>query len=344
MDKQKTYSEIINAVASEVKKVINEAYGPDLTPEQEFYVECIERRNNGETWSSLAREFNMKFGRNISPDAMRGRVNTAMKYYSSKPNVEPVQETIPNTEETPVTPTVETNKPTDNVVITGNDGLTYTFVDLGLPSGTLWCNINVGAMCKKTAKSWYGDYYAWGEIETKDSFEWNNYKWTNGIKISKGRYVINGKKRDVVLPKSMKKYQANQTRLLPEDDTARVIIGGGCKMPKIDDINELLTLENAWVYDYNGIRGLNGVVFYSNNGNSVFFPAAGEYLDNRVIDAGTWGVVASSSLDEDVCGDWKYTHAHVMTFMELDDPNDSPADTEVMERREGAPVRAVLHK
>ena len=37
------------------------------------------------------------------------------------------------------------------------------FVDLGLPSGTLWATCNVGAYSAGD----YGDYFAWGEIQPK---------------------------------------------------------------------------------------------------------------------------------------------------------------------------------
>jgi hypothetical protein len=39
-------------------------------------------------------------------------------------------------------------------------------VDLGLPSGTLWCKYNLGVDPKYLANpiNWFGDYYAWGEI------------------------------------------------------------------------------------------------------------------------------------------------------------------------------------
>lgn len=52
----------------------------------------------------------------------------------------------------------------------------HKFVNLGLPSGTLWAETNVGAK----SKSDIGEYYAWGEIETKDSYKESNYKWSEG--------------------------------------------------------------------------------------------------------------------------------------------------------------------
>ena len=56
-------------------------------------------------------------------------------------------------------------------------------VDLGLPSGTLWADRNVGA----DAPEAYGDLFAWGETEPKDNYDWSNYKWCNGTssKITK---------------------------------------------------------------------------------------------------------------------------------------------------------------
>lgn len=52
----------------------------------------------------------------------------------------------------------------------------HEYVDLGLPSGTLWATCNVGA----TSPEDYGDYYAWGETSTKDTYYWTNYKYANG--------------------------------------------------------------------------------------------------------------------------------------------------------------------
>ena len=46
-----------------------------------------------------------------------------------------------------------------------NDGTIngHAYVDLGLPSGTLWATCNVGA----TIPEEYGNYFAWGETSPK---------------------------------------------------------------------------------------------------------------------------------------------------------------------------------
>lgn len=43
----------------------------------------------------------------------------------------------------------------------------HDYVDLGLPSGTLWATCNVGASRPEE----YGDYFAWGETEPKTDYK-----------------------------------------------------------------------------------------------------------------------------------------------------------------------------
>ena len=52
----------------------------------------------------------------------------------------------------------------------------HEWVDLGLPSGSLWATCNVGANSPEE----YGDYFAWGETESKEVYNWETYKWCNG--------------------------------------------------------------------------------------------------------------------------------------------------------------------
>ena len=60
-------------------------------------------------------------------------------------------------------------------------------VDLGLPSGTIWCKYNLGANNDTN----YGDYYAWGEIvPNKTNYAWSNYKWANILHTQLTKYCI----------------------------------------------------------------------------------------------------------------------------------------------------------
>ena len=52
----------------------------------------------------------------------------------------------------------------------------HDYVDLGLPSGLLWATCNVGA----NAPEEYGDYFAWGETQPKDIYNWSTYQYCMG--------------------------------------------------------------------------------------------------------------------------------------------------------------------
>ena len=60
----------------------------------------------------------------------------------------------------------------------------HEWVDLGLPSGTLWATCNVGANSPEE----YGDYFAWGETESKGKYNWSFYKWSNGLYNTMKKY------------------------------------------------------------------------------------------------------------------------------------------------------------
>lgn len=64
----------------------------------------------------------------------------------------------------------------------------HEYVDLGLPSGTLWATCNVGAYSPEE----YGDYFAWGETKGynagKTDFSWATYQWCNGSYNSLTKY------------------------------------------------------------------------------------------------------------------------------------------------------------
>ena len=68
-----------------------------------------------------------------------------------------------------------------NYLLSGSwpDEDVHEWVDLGLPSGTLWATCNVGA----NAPEEFGDYFAWGETAPKDTYNWSTYKWCKGTKF-----------------------------------------------------------------------------------------------------------------------------------------------------------------
>ena len=73
-------------------------------------------------------------------------------------------------------------------VIVGKDGSGShgqgDWVDLGLPSGTLWATRNIGAASPED----YGDHFAWGEITPKSEYSWETYKWFNEYYDTEGSF------------------------------------------------------------------------------------------------------------------------------------------------------------
>ena len=136
------------------------------------------------------------------------------------------------------------------------------YVDLGLPSGTLWATCNVGANKPEE----YGDFFAWGETEPKEVYFDYNYKWVNFSKYNS----TDGK-----------------MELDPEDDAAYVNMGTSWRTPSAEQISELV---NNCTWRWTQKNGVNGYLVTGPNRNTMFLPAAGICVDdNPLEDAGSYG-------------------------------------------------------
>ena len=152
-------------------------------------------------------------------------------------------------------------------------------IDLGLPSGTKWANMNVGASSPEE----YGGYYAWGETEEKSNYSWSTYKWCNGSYDSLTKYCTSSSYGTV----------DNKTVLDPQDDVAHVKWGGTWRMPTLDEQKELL---NKCTWTWTTLNGVNGYKVTGPNGNSIFLPAAGFRAGTGAYCRGRYGNYWSSSL------------------------------------------------
>lgn len=94
------------------------------------------------------------------------------------------------------------------------------FVDLGLPSGTLWATCNVGAYSPGN----YGDYFAWGEVQPKKYYSWGTYKWCNKAWNKLTKYCDKTSYGD-------KGFADNLTTLEACDDAATANLGNGWRTP-----------------------------------------------------------------------------------------------------------------
>ncbi len=167
----------------------------------------------------------------------------------------------------------------------------HEWVDLGLPSGTLWATCNVGA----SNPEGYGSYFAWGETKPQSSntYYWNTYKYANGTTwddpkltkyCSQSKYGNNGFTDDL-------------TTLQSSDDPATANWGSGWRTPSKSQWDELLSnTVNQWTTK----NGVAGRLFTSKkNGQSVFLPAAGNRWDSELYYAGSNGLYWSRSLYTD---------------------------------------------
>lgn len=160
----------------------------------------------------------------------------------------------------------------------------YNYVDLGLPSGTLWATCNVGADNPED----YGLYFAWGEVESKDTYNWSNYKYCD-IELTKYCNDSNC---------GYQGYIDKLSELENKDDAATVNWGKEWHTPTTIECDELIkNCKQEWTR----VNGVAGLCYTGPNGNSIFFPAAGFYDgDNLDEDAGTYGYYWLNSYREDM--------------------------------------------
>ena len=172
-------------------------------------------------------------------------------------------------------------------VTVGGGGMIEEYVDLCLPSGTLWATCNLGANSPEE----FGDYYAWGETETKTTFTVGTYKYCNGDFYSLTKYCndpsygYNG-------------FIDNLDVLLAEDDAVTVNLGENWCMPTKEQWQELFDNTVTTWTTQNGVFGL----LLTSSCNSLFLPAAGLYNGNTGVahdieGVGSEGLYWSSLLD-----------------------------------------------
>ncbi len=193
----------------------------------------------------------------------------------------------------------DVNEIIDIILVGGAPSPDHEYVDLGLPSGTLWATCNIGA----SSPEQYGSYFAWGETKPKETYSWENYKWCNGSVNTMTKYCIDSSFGKV----------DGKTELEPEDDAAYVNWGASWRIPSQDQTRELCD-KCSWQWTQR--NGVNGMLVIGVNGNTIFLPAAGFSMYNNVSFAGSRGNYYSRSLAYSNCayylylesGFWKYNY------------------------------------
>ena len=160
---------------------------------------------------------------------------------------------------------------------------TVKWVDLGLPSGLLWAECNLGSSSPEE----YGNYYAWGETQPKDFYFWNTYRYCTldnaGVFQTLTKY------------NTLESYGTvdSLTTLQAIDDAATAALGNSARTPTMAEWEELIANTTAeWTTQNN----VNGYLFTATNGNTLFLPAAGIRWSEELRGESTNGAYLSSTL------------------------------------------------
>lgn len=152
-------------------------------------------------------------------------------------------------------------------------------VDMGL--SVKWSSLNLGALLPETN----GDYFAWGETEPKSDYSWSTYRWCNGSETSLTKYNAFATTYGTL---------DNKSQLESQDDAANACLGASWRTPTEEEWSEL---RNKCVWVWSAQNGVNGVRIISpTNGNSIFLPAAGVWVDSEFRANGSIGYYWTSSL------------------------------------------------
>lgn len=183
------------------------------------------------------------------------------------------------------TPVVSDNGTGNSTSNSNNDNTcaynVHEWVDLGLPSGTLWATCNIGA----TSPEDYGNYYAWGETNTKSIYNWDTYKYANGDEDKLTKYCNNSYY-------GYNDFTDTLTTLQAGDDPA-ASWGSGWRTPTEAQWDELLiNTMNQWTTK----NGVTGRLFTAKNSQTLFLPAAGYRWGDELRYVGSYGNYWSRSL------------------------------------------------
>ena len=226
-------------------------------------------------------------------------------------------------------------------------GVTYDYVDLGLPSQLKWAKCNIGANSEEES----GLYFQWGDTQGYTAEQVGNSEGLKAFNWADYKFSIDGS------DSNFSKYNRSDSKTVldPEDDAAHVNMGGNWRMPTFDEYKELCFNTDIYLVPTEGeeiqgtaqgqggsvtinwtsqIKGtLKGVKFYKKGDKQtyMFVPAAGDALEGSMQVVGQVGVLWTSSLgSSDVQGAW-YFDFHAFGGIVSNDG-----------RYYGLPVRGVL--
>ena len=201
----------------------------------------------------------------------------------------------------------------------GKEGKEYAVVDLG--TSVLWATCNIGA----TSPQQYGDYFAWGETQTKQTYTWQTYTLCEGEFSAIKKYVFEN---------SYGTIDSKET-LEPIDDAATQLMGDNWKIPSREDFVELNMRCN---YKCCKLNDVWGYLFTSKeNGNSIFIPLSGMRDPEAIRFSSERGYYWSNKLYKGDDDNKKTLNAYTLDLLK----EKAPADNSFQSREIGLPIRPV---
>lgn len=166
---------------------------------------------------------------------------------------------------------------------TGTSDEIHEYVDLGL--SVKWATCNIGAINPDD----YGDYFAWGEVEPKETYDWSTYIYCVDEYNALTKYCSQS---------SSGKDGFTDIKIILErgDDAATVNWGNTWRMPTHA---EFLELKENCKWTWTTQNGVDGYLVIGTNGNSIFLPAGGYSVYGENSRVGTHGYYWANMLDTD---------------------------------------------
>lgn len=166
-------------------------------------------------------------------------------------------------------------------------------VDLGLPSGTLWAEMNVGA--EKISD--IGGYVAFGNASIHDEAEINEYT----------LFASDCHDNGLVKNNMICKYTPGDSLMVmqPEDDMARITLGKSFSTPTIEDFKELVDNTTQAVGTFNNEKCLK--LKSKVNDAELYFPCTGWASDGTVKCKDDGGVYMTANMTDNFMALWVFT-------------------------------------
>lgn len=185
---------------------------------------------------------------------------------------------------------------------------THEYVDMGLPSKTLWAKTNIGASSPEGS----GDFFAWGETTTKSTYSWSNYQYCSGTQetVQDIGTIIAG----------------------TQYDAARANWGKDWQMPTYEQINEIVIECDLAIKTLNGVKCME---FTGPNGNSIYFPCPGYKYDNNYLSQNVLTYYWGGSKDMEGNVGTKATALYIKVG------SGARVESMTAQRRTGLPIRPV---